>query len=223
MKENLSVLMHLVHKELSPAQLALTEQQLSSWLKRLPTIAAAISSAIWDEVFSLHDCPIVERHIFQVKSECVMMNSKMLRYQAMGHLPEILLKKVIDVLEAIVEEIDLHHSHYFKRYDDSLHPIEQESAEKPYKINYNLSVDSLACFNRVIIEAGMVDADPRSELYRFLADSCKTKGKKKEQKISVYSIAKAYNNVEPYAIKVIKDFVLKMLNILNRGFVKLSY
>ncbi|MCD0487613.1 hypothetical protein LPB86_05195 [Pedobacter sp. MC2016-14] len=88
-----------------------------------------------------------------------------------------------------------------------------------YKVRVSVSVPSLSCLLRTLIEAGCIEIEERSHFLDFISRCFVTPGKGRNAGVlSVSNLKNTYEKVSETALKAIKTVVLKMLDILNQGF-----
>ena len=86
--------------------------------------------------------------------------------------------------------------------------------DKIPKIQLDLSVKEIACFIKLMEEAGIIKAKVKKDIFEWVAAHCSSK---EQTEISSESLYKKYRDIEPATKKSVKNILLKMLNIVNRN------
>lgn len=86
-----------------------------------------------------------------------------------------------------------------------------------YRVKTTLSVDSLAYLLRLLVEAGIIVAMPRSELMAFVARNFQTPGIG-QACLSPNSLGTKYKQVVQTTARNVNAALLRMLKILNKDF-----
>lgn len=86
-----------------------------------------------------------------------------------------------------------------------------------YRIKMTLSADALAYFIRLMVEAGIITAEPRSELLAFMARHVQTPGIGQAY-LSPNSLGTKYRQVVQTTAKHVNAALMRMLKILNKDF-----
>ena len=101
----------------------------------------------------------------------------------------------------------------FKHYCRSLTPPPVEN----YRIAVAFSVDALAYFFKLLINAGVVIAEPKSQLFSFVARYFKTPGTS-QGSLSPHSFTNKYNQTVQATAKTVRAALVRMLKLLDREF-----
>ncbi|MNY23132.1 hypothetical protein D3C86_1567830 [compost metagenome] len=101
----------------------------------------------------------------------------------------------------------------FKHYCQSLAPPSPEN----YGITVAFSVDALAYFFKLLINAGVVIAEPKSQLFLFIGKYFKTPGTC-EAGLSVHSFTNKYNQTVQATAKTVRAALVRMLKLLDKEF-----
>ncbi|RYF19393.1 MAG: hypothetical protein EOO42_14480 [Flavobacteriales bacterium] len=86
-----------------------------------------------------------------------------------------------------------------------------------YRIKMTISADVLAYLIRLFIEAGVIEAEPRSKLLVFLAEHCQTTGIG-DAKLSVNSLSTKYKQVVQRTAIGVRTMLRKMVKIVDQNF-----
>ncbi|MDR6783326.1 hypothetical protein ABIE26_000186 [Pedobacter africanus] len=101
----------------------------------------------------------------------------------------------------------------FKHYCRALAPPSSEN----YRITVAFSVDALAYFFKLLINAGVVVAEPKSHLFLFVARHFKTPGISGDR-ISEHSFTNKYNQTVQATAKTVRAALVRMLKLLDKEF-----
>lgn len=104
-----------------------------------------------------------------------------------------------------------------KLYAPRVHTKAETKAPPAYRLKTNLSVDGLACLLRLLIEAGALEANPRTQLMAFVAANVETKGKPGEF-ISVESLLTKYKHTNQSTAIGVKSLLTKMTRQVQERF-----
>ena len=85
----------------------------------------------------------------------------------------------------------------------------------PYKIQVAFSVDALAYFLKLLIKAGLVQGNPRSQLLLFVSKTFRTTT---TEKISSNSLSRKYDQVVQTTARAVRLVLVRMLKILDEEF-----
>jgi hypothetical protein len=83
------------------------------------------------------------------------------------------------------------------------------AASSSYRIKTSLSVDALAYLLRLLVENGVIEASPKSELIAFMATYVQTCGSG-EQSLSVHSLNTKYKQVTQFTAGRVRSLLVKM-------------
>ncbi|WP_316811440.1 hypothetical protein [Pedobacter heparinus] len=92
-----------------------------------------------------------------------------------------------------------------------------QASVESYRIEVAFSVDALAYFFKLLIAAGVVMADPKSQLFQFIARSFKTPGIG-QGSVSAHSFTNKYNQVVQATAKTVRAMLVRMLKLLDKEF-----
>ena len=88
-----------------------------------------------------------------------------------------------------------------------------------YKVRVSIAVPALSCFLRTLVEAGVICIEERSHLLDFVSCTFTTPGKGRNAGVLSFNHLKnTYEKITAAAVKTVKAFVLKILDILNGWF-----
>ena len=94
---------------------------------------------------------------------------------------------------------------------------QQPPAEKPYKIKTILSVESLAYLIKLMVEAKVIEAGVKTELFAFIASIFETPGTA-ENGISAGSFSTKYKNVVQATAATVRAKLARMILIIDEEF-----
>jgi hypothetical protein len=117
----------------------------------------------------------------------------------------------IQIAEWISEEVQ------YLKHKQQLTPITvnaEDAVTSEFKLNFDLSVSTLAYLFRAFIEAGVIQNKNASELIRFLAKYVKTK---RSETISFESFRIKYYSVENGTKDAVKKTLQSVLNFINKN------
>jgi hypothetical protein len=117
----------------------------------------------------------------------------------------------IQIAEWISQEVQ------YLKHKQQLTPITvnaEDAVTSEFKLNFDLSVSTLAYLFRAFIEAGVIQNKNASELIRFLAKYVKTK---RSETISFESFRIKYYSVENGTKDAVKKTLQSVLNFINKN------
>lgn len=90
-------------------------------------------------------------------------------------------------------------------------PLQQD------KIAFSFSVDALAYFFKLLVNAGVVVAEPKSQLFRFVAKVFTTPGTT-DGGIAEHSFTNKYNQTVQATAKIVRAALVRMLRLVDKEF-----
>ncbi|ACU03145.1 hypothetical protein [Pedobacter heparinus] len=85
------------------------------------------------------------------------------------------------------------------------------------KIAFSFSVDALAYFFKLLVNAGVVVAEPKSQLFRFVAKVFTTPGTA-DGGIAEHSFTNKYNQTVQATAKIVRAALVRMLRLVDKEF-----
>jgi hypothetical protein len=102
-------------------------------------------------------------------------------------------------------------------YVTNQEPLKSLSAPDHYKVAFNLSVDSLAYFVKLMVNAGIIEDGVREQLFRYISGNFQTPGTTNAG-ISAGSFKTKYKNVTQTTAVAVKASLMAMVKLIDKEF-----